>query len=131
MSHSTQKTQREIDELAELVRLLVGCDRETLQRVVEQVDNLPEFTDRVSTVLGDAMRVAVARDQGIAKAIAPLVGQGVLETVERDPGSFGRALAPAMGPAIRQSVRQMFQSCLLYTSPSPRDRTRSRMPSSA
>ena len=24
-----------------------------------------------------------------------------------------------------------FQSCLLYTSPSPRDRTRSRMPSSA
>ena len=25
----------------------------------------------------------------------------------------------------------MFQSCLLYTSPSPRDRTRSRMPSSA
>ena len=112
MSHSTQKTQREIDELAELVRLLVGCDRETLQRVVEQVDNLPEFTDRVSTVLGDAMRVAVARDQGIAKAIAPLVGQGVLETVERDPGSFGRALAPAMGPAIRQSVRQMFQSVI-------------------
>ena len=25
----------------------------------------------------------------------------------------------------------MFQICLLYTSPSPRDRTRSRMPSSA
>ena len=25
----------------------------------------------------------------------------------------------------------MFQDCLLYTSPSPRDRTRSRMPSSA
>ena len=25
----------------------------------------------------------------------------------------------------------MFASCLLYTSPSPRDRTRSRMPSSA
>ena len=26
---------------------------------------------------------------------------------------------------------QSFNSCLLYTSPSPRDRTRSRMPSSA
>ena len=25
----------------------------------------------------------------------------------------------------------VFESCLLYTSPSPRDRTRSRMPSSA
>ena len=28
-------------------------------------------------------------------------------------------------------VRSLFLSCLLYTSPSPRDRTRSRMPSSA
>ena len=27
--------------------------------------------------------------------------------------------------------KQKYQSCLLYTSPSPRDRTRSRMPSSA
>ena len=28
-------------------------------------------------------------------------------------------------------IRDPFRSCLLYTSPSPRDRTRSRMPSSA
>ena len=28
-------------------------------------------------------------------------------------------------------VQQTIKSCLLYTSPSPRDRTRSRMPSSA
>ena len=27
--------------------------------------------------------------------------------------------------------KQVFRTCLLYTSPSPRDRTRSRMPSSA
>ena len=29
------------------------------------------------------------------------------------------------------SVAKQYQHCLLYTSPSPRDRTRSRMPSSA
>ena len=28
-------------------------------------------------------------------------------------------------------IEQYFKGCLLYTSPSPRDRTRSRMPSSA
>ena len=32
-------------------------------------------------------------------------------------------------PALRESQRR--DNCLLYTSPSPRDRTRSRMPSSA
>ena len=30
-----------------------------------------------------------------------------------------------------QSCTEVYKSCLLYTSPSPRDRTRSRMPSSA
>ena len=29
------------------------------------------------------------------------------------------------------TVRELAEDCLLYTSPSPRDRTRSRMPSSA
>ena len=32
---------------------------------------------------------------------------------------------------LRQHLRECTRSCLLYTSPSPRDRTRSRMPSSA
>ena len=31
----------------------------------------------------------------------------------------------------RVAVRAKIKTCLLYTSPSPRDRTRSRMPSSA
>ena len=33
--------------------------------------------------------------------------------------------------AARQTLEAGFTTCLLYTSPSPRDRTRSRMPSSA
>ena len=33
--------------------------------------------------------------------------------------------------ALIEAARFSYQSCLLYTSPSPRDRTRSRMPSSA
>ena len=33
--------------------------------------------------------------------------------------------------ALRENTVASFNTCLLYTSPSPRDRTRSRMPSSA
>ena len=42
-------------------------------------------------------------------------------------------IAATAGPssAVLLIPRQNFWSCLLYTSPSPRDRTRSRMPSSA
>ena len=34
-------------------------------------------------------------------------------------------------PCRKKAFRQRAKTCLLYTSPSPRDRTRSRMPSSA
>ena len=33
--------------------------------------------------------------------------------------------------ALERKISKLIISCLLYTSPSPRDRTRSRMPSSA
>ena len=39
--------------------------------------------------------------------------------------------APGGDQFQRVSVGRLLQRCLLYTSPSPRDRTRSRMPSSA
>ena len=32
---------------------------------------------------------------------------------------------------LQKAIKEGINSCLLYTSPSPRDRTRSRMPSSA
>ena len=35
------------------------------------------------------------------------------------------------GEVVAEYAQVLFMSCLLYTSPSPRDRTRSRMPSSA
>src|SRR5664280_994218 len=51
------------------------------------------------------------------------------------PGSLGRAWLRASNRALRMArldPRPMGdRTCLLYTSPSPRDRTRSRMPSSA
>ena len=39
--------------------------------------------------------------------------------------------AVAAGARLTRPVADQFYGCLLYTSPSPRDRTRSRMPSSA
>ena len=39
--------------------------------------------------------------------------------------------ALALGTANKEGIPSVRMVCLLYTSPSPRDRTRSRMPSSA
>ena len=43
---------------------------------------------------------------------------------------FGKAV-PLTPAVMKQVEHRRAKDCLLYTSPSPRDRTRSRMPSSA
>ena len=45
--------------------------------------------------------------------------------------TYIRAEADALALEFRFHSKEIHNSCLLYTSPSPRDRTRSRMPSSA
>ena len=45
-------------------------------------------------------------------------------------GNAGQLLADPEN-VVKEENYTVFETCLLYTSPSPRDRTRSRMPSSA
>ena len=72
----------------------------------------------------------------------PLGGAGTYGDPFGGPGSFGSPFGPSTGFGDSQAGGLLGQfspmesfipgsGCLLYTSPSPRDRTRSRMPSSA
>lgn len=97
-------------DVVELCRLVVGADRQRILAAIERLENKPQLAEHLSTILGDAVRLGAAYDERLRDALAPLVSQGVHDTIKRDPVSFGEALAPAMGPAIRRSVRQMLQS---------------------
>ena len=52
------------------------------------------------------------------------------QTTERLRTRIRRHLTNQRTDAVAMNVLDPFEVCLLYTSPSPRDRTRSRMPSS-
>src|SRR5665811_2584131 len=98
---------------------------------------------RVAGVARSTVTVAVAELEvptGVPEGRSRRVGGGRKRAVEKDPGLVG-ALDALVDPGTRgdpesplrwtcKSTRQL-ASWLLYTSPSPRDRTRSRMPSSA
>ena len=80
---------------------------------------------RVITITGAGGRAFAAGsdlseviDRDLHKALEPIV-QGLADQLERLPK-----------PTIA-AIDGICMGCLLYTSPSPRDRTRSRMPSSA
>ena len=58
----------------------------------------------------------------------PMVADTVATTTEAQP--IDSAATDNAATEVEQED-QLVEDCLLYTSPSPRDRTRSRMPSSA
>ena len=58
------------------------------------------------------------------------VGRAVNE-IRRVSGGFQREMREAMQEPMRAAEQAKADICLLYTSPSPRDRQKSRMPSSA
>ena len=79
--------------------------------------------------------------RGLAHHLDPVVmigADGLTPAVEREVDaalrSHGLIKVRMLGDdrAVREAALQaLAEACLLYTSPSPRDRTRSRMPSSA
>ena len=93
-----------------------------------------------------AVEDAGIADENINKdRVGVIVGSGIggLSTIEKDiadhaTGNGTPRFSPFMIPKMISdiaagmiSIKYGFRGCLLYTSPSPRDRTRSRMPSSA
>ena len=63
--------------------------------------------------------------------ITPLIGDTINKTIPVEVNAVISSLNE-LSPEIKTDNEfNTFNTCLLYTSPSPRDRTRSRMPSSA
>ena len=112
-----------------------------------------EFKDRVSPALIEEFgyknvmqvptlnKIVVSRGVGAAVADKKLVenavdeltlitGQKAIATIsKKDVATFKLRKGMPIGAKVTLRGERMY--CLLYTSPSPRDRTRSRMPSSA
>ena len=67
--------------------------------------------------------ICARSEDDVTSAVAALSEKGVKVT--------GKALDVADGDAFAAWIQEAGEACLLYTSPSPRDRSLSRMPSSA
>ena len=77
----------------------------------------------LSDISGTYMRLAIYSDN--AGAINDVLAQGVVSS----PTTYTWMALTGLSVSLTKDT--YYWICLLYTSPSPRDRTRSRMPSSA
>lgn len=93
-------------ELAELRSLLVGAELAQLAGIRERLDKLLIRPEDVSRVLPEAILArSKAKDKQLATALTPTIEAALSTSVKRNPQPLVDAIAPVMGPAIRQSIR--------------------------
>ena len=91
-----------------------GISPPTIERIASEVKSVHDMDVQICMVIGGG---------NIFRGL-----QGSAQGMERTTADYMGMLATVMNALAMQSA---LEGCLLYTSPSPRDRTRSRMPSSA
>ena len=94
-----------------------------IKEINEIIEKESAFID---LLLIEINKVIVGQKHMIERLLIGLLGQGHI-LLEGVPG-LAKTLAIN---SLSKAVKGSFSSCLLYTSPSPRDMRRSRMPSSA
>ena len=133
LSLSVQTVSRAYDKLVEAGKIVGEVGRGTFVRAASDEISMPFVSRKAAGRL---------LDMSILK---PVLDHAHEEAMQKTLRAMARSLPRAMMGGFRQDLRAGDSSsavrrwlslcgldlCLLYTSPSPRDRTRSRMPSSA
>ena len=91
-------------DLETVSRILLGMSRGDLLKLYEKHNSPESFVEFLAQSIS-----ATSTDEAgssFASALRPIISRGVVSSVERDPETFGRAIAPVMGPALREAVRQ-------------------------
>ena len=94
------------EEFAELRELLLGGERRQLDELQRRLDQLGITPEELARLLPEAIAIRAARDQKLARALAPTVESALGESVRRNPRQIATAIFPVLGPAIRKAIAE-------------------------
>lgn len=100
------------EEWAQLRTLLLSPEQSRLDELRERLDNPVIHARDVSRVLPDALAIRGRSDERLATALAPYVEEGFASSVRKSPRTIVDAIAPIMGPAIRQAIVRTLQGMI-------------------
>ncbi|MFO0698703.1 MAG: OmpA family protein [Nitrospira sp.] len=98
------------EEWSQLRTLLLAPEQTQLDELRERLDNRSVEPRDVSRVLPEAFAIRGGGDQQISTVLTPYVENGFISTVRKSPQTIVDAIAPIMGPAIRQAITRALQS---------------------
>jgi outer membrane protein OmpA-like peptidoglycan-associated protein len=99
-------------KLEALRSLILEEDRAAIGRLQQKFDDPRQLAEAVSSVLADAFTLAGARDEKLAKALAPILELAVQASIRKNPGTLVGILYPLMGSVVRKSIAESLDGTL-------------------
>jgi OOP family OmpA-OmpF porin len=99
-------------KLEALRSLILEQDRAAIARLQQKFDDPRQFAGAVSSVLADAFTLAGARDEQLAKALAPILELATQASIRKNPGTLVGILYPLMGSVVRKSIAESLDGTL-------------------
>jgi outer membrane protein OmpA-like peptidoglycan-associated protein len=99
-------------KLEALRSLILEEDRAAIAKLQQKFDDPRQFAEAVSSVLADAFTLAGARDEQLAKALAPILELATQASIRKNPGTLVGILYPLMGSVVRKSIAESLDGTL-------------------
>src|SRR6202453_5201172 len=99
-------------KLEALRSLILEEDRATIAKLQQKFDDPRQFAEAISSVLADAFALAGARDEQLAKALAPILELATQASIRKNPGTLVGILYPLMGSVVRKSIAESLDGTL-------------------
>lgn len=109
-SQSAERLVSVDEDWTQLRTLLLAPEQTQLDELRDRLDNRPIEPHDVSRVLPEAFAIRGGGDQQMSTVLTPYVENGFISTVRKSPQTIVDAIAPIMGPAIRQAIMRALQS---------------------
>ena len=98
------------EDWTELRTLLLAPEQTQLDELRDRLDNHIVEPGDVSRVLPEAFAIRGEGDQQLSTVLTPYVENGFVTVIRKSPRTIVDAIAPIMGPAIRQAIARALQS---------------------
>jgi outer membrane protein OmpA-like peptidoglycan-associated protein len=99
-------------KLEALRSLILEQDRVAIARLQQKFDDPQQLAEAVSSVLAEAFTLAGARDEQLAKAMAPILEKATQASIRKNPGIMVGILYPLMGSVVRKSIAESLDGTL-------------------
>jgi|CXWL01.1.fsa_nt_gi OOP family OmpA-OmpF porin len=97
------------EDWTQLRTLLLSPEQTQLDELRDRLDKRGIQPREISRVLPEAFALRGERDQQVSNVLTPYVEHGFVAAVRKSPQAIVDAIAPIMGPAIRQAIARALQ----------------------